>query len=1093
MRRPGYGGVIIDLNNSPHAGKFPTLRAARVTAERLALLRRFSRHIVARVAARGAALARLVGLGQHRRKEFAGVAARRLDDVFRRAPGHDLAAAVTAFGAEVDHPVGGLDDFEIVLDHHNRVALVDQFVQHLQELRHVVEMQAGGRLVQDVERAAGGALGELLGELDALRLAAGQRGGLLADMDVVEPDPVQGLEGFAHPRHRLEELGSLFHGHVEHVGDRLALEQHFEGFAVVALALAGVAGDVDIRQEVHLDLDHAVALAGLAAAALDVEREPARFVAARLGFRQACEPFADRRERAGIGRRIGARGAADRRLVDLDDLVDVFEAFDPVVRGGPLAGVVELARDRLVERVDQQRRLAAAGDAGDAGEQPQRNLRRDILQIIAGRVHHLDGAAMVRRLALGDFHRQLAGEILSCQRRRIGHHLGWRALGDDLAAMNAGAGTDVDDVIRQPDRVFVVLHHDHGVAEIAQPLQRVEQPRIVALVQADGGFIQHIEHAGEAGADLRRQADALAFATGQRARRARQSQIVEADIEQERQPLADLLQHADRDFVLLGIEHARHALEPFAGLLHRQFGNLADVLAADLDTQRLRLQPVAGAAFARNVAEILAELFARPLALGFAEAAFDIGDHALERLLGVVGAHAVFIGELDFVVAGAVQQGILRLLRQVLPLGVEGELVELAERLQRLHVIGGRRLCPRRDRALAQRQLLVGNDEFRIDVLFDAKAAAFGTGAIRIIEREQPGLDFRNGETGHRTGELFREQEPLRAALVMDLRGLLVGLLVGLLLGLGAGRRIGELDHREAFGELQRGLEGFRQPLRDVRTHHDAVHHHVDVVREFLVQRRRFRQLMERAVDLDPLEALLEVVGEFLAVLALAAAHHRRQQIEPRALRQRQHPIDHLRHGLAFDRQTRGGRVGYADAGPQQPHVIVDLGDGADRRARVFRGGFLFDGDGGRQAVDVIDVRLLHHFQELAGIGGERFHVAPLAFGIDGVERQRRLAGAGEAGQHHQSVARDFEIDVLEVVLARAADGDRTAVGGLLAAVRLENFIHYRHSQRVGRAVVRLAWLRTPQHAGHNNAAAGAEERAGYLVFVGRARLLREA
>jgi hypothetical protein len=61
--------------------------------------------------------------------------------------------------------------------------------------------------------------------------------------------------------------------HVEHVGDRLALEQHFESFAVVALALADVAGDVDVGQEVHLDLDDAVALAGLAAAALDVERE----------------------------------------------------------------------------------------------------------------------------------------------------------------------------------------------------------------------------------------------------------------------------------------------------------------------------------------------------------------------------------------------------------------------------------------------------------------------------------------------------------------------------------------------------------------------------------------------------------------------------------------------------------------------------------------------------------------------------------------------------------------------------------------------------------------------------------------------------
>ena len=83
-------------------------------------------------------------------------------------------------------------------------------------------------------------------------------------------------------RHRLEEVGRLLDRHVEHVGDRLALELHLQRLAVVALALADVAGDVDVGQEVHLDLDDAVALAGLAAAALDVEGEAPRLVAARL-------------------------------------------------------------------------------------------------------------------------------------------------------------------------------------------------------------------------------------------------------------------------------------------------------------------------------------------------------------------------------------------------------------------------------------------------------------------------------------------------------------------------------------------------------------------------------------------------------------------------------------------------------------------------------------------------------------------------------------------------------------------------------------------------------------------------------------------
>jgi hypothetical protein len=53
-----------------------------------------------------------------------------------------------------------------------------------------------------------------------------------------------------------------------------------ERLAVVALALAHLARDIDVRQELHLDLEDPVALAVLAAAALDVEREAARGVAA---------------------------------------------------------------------------------------------------------------------------------------------------------------------------------------------------------------------------------------------------------------------------------------------------------------------------------------------------------------------------------------------------------------------------------------------------------------------------------------------------------------------------------------------------------------------------------------------------------------------------------------------------------------------------------------------------------------------------------------------------------------------------------------------------------------------------------------------
>src|SRR3546814_9587411 len=102
-------------------------------------------------------------------------------------------------------------------------------------------MEAGGGLVEDVERVAGGPPAEFLGELDALRLAARERGRLLADLDVAEADFDQHRHLVADGGHGLEEFGGILDRHVEHVGDRMALELHLERLALVARDLATIA------------------------------------------------------------------------------------------------------------------------------------------------------------------------------------------------------------------------------------------------------------------------------------------------------------------------------------------------------------------------------------------------------------------------------------------------------------------------------------------------------------------------------------------------------------------------------------------------------------------------------------------------------------------------------------------------------------------------------------------------------------------------------------------------------------------------------------------------------------------------------------
>jgi len=63
-----------------------------------------------------------------------------------------------------------------------------------------------------------------------------------------------------------------------------------------------------------------------------------------------------------------------------------------------------------------------------------------------------------------------------------------------------------------------VLDDDHRVAEVAQALERRDEAPIVALVQSDGRFVEHVEHANEVAADLAGQSDALRLASRERGR-----------------------------------------------------------------------------------------------------------------------------------------------------------------------------------------------------------------------------------------------------------------------------------------------------------------------------------------------------------------------------------------------------------------------------------------------------------------------------------------------------------------------------------------------------------------------------------------------
>src|SRR5690242_603322 len=81
-------------------------------------------------------------------------------------------------------------------------------------------------------------------------------------------------------------------------------------------------------------------------------------------------------------------------------------------------------------------------------------------------------------------------------------------------------------------------------------LERGEQPIVVALVQPDTRFIENVENADETGADLRRQANTLGFATAERAAFPVQREIAEADVAQKAKARSHLLDDFAADLLL---------------------------------------------------------------------------------------------------------------------------------------------------------------------------------------------------------------------------------------------------------------------------------------------------------------------------------------------------------------------------------------------------------------------------------------------------------------------------------------------------------------------------------------------------------------
>ena len=142
-------------------------------------------------------------------------------------------------------------------------------------------------------------------------------------------------------------------------------------------------------------------------------------------------------------------------------------------------------------------------------------------------------------------------------------------------------------------------------------------------------------------------------------------------------------------------------------------------------------------------------------------------------------------------------------------------------------------------------------------------------------------------------------------------------------------------------------------------------------------------------------------------------------------VRQRHDPVQDLLRRLLPNQRAALVAVRLAQAGHQQPQVIVDLRDRGHRAARILIARTLVDADRRLEPFDQVDVGTLPLMKELAGVDRERLDVLALPLGKHRVQRQTALARTARAGDHHQTIARDVQVDVLQVVDAGSANANR--------------------------------------------------------------------
>ncbi len=189
------------------------------------------------------------------------------------------------------------------------------------------------------------------------------------------------------------------------------------------------------------------------------------------------------------------------------------------------------------------------------------------------------------------------------------------------------------------------------------------------------------------------------------------------------------------------------------------------------------------------------------------------------RRVGAPAAEAVLVLHVDRLALGAIEDELLVLGPELLPGRVDGEAADLGQPAQDPGEVLASRRRPWRDRPAVDREIGVGNDQLGVDLETGPEPGTTRAGSVRRVEREIPRRRLLEAQPAVGASKMLAEGDPLLTLSVGDLGGLLGGPARGRHEDLGG-----------AAGQLERGLDGFGEPVPDAVAPHQSVDHDLDGV-----------------------------------------------------------------------------------------------------------------------------------------------------------------------------------------------------------------------------------------------------------------------